>query len=315
MMVGSPQSYAGFIPQATLALSVLGLSVQNALQLPEAKGPRTLHAVELWSGVGSIAHEVSRVGLCSKPFDKNRIPGTTDGTGTTSEDVTCKLGFRNAVATVLQIVEEGLLWCAPDCSSHCYLNAAKTKRSGMNPAGDTTYAPVFNGNLQGAVAAFLFVLACARNVFVVVENPVGSYLFQLQPWLVVQTHFTLVTDALACRCRFSREPLGQRVLKRYRLVGLAWVASLDAPCHCGGKGHQRTTIDVVVRGMPKITGKKEILKKSGAYPVAFAKWVVTKWLAQAPAIQALVRSLPAKRPYQESKNTSAQPSWKNPCLC
>ncbi len=113
---------------------------------------------------------------CGEVCGKFRIPGTTDQSGPGTEDLLTEAGFLSAVRCALSLVEGGLLWLAPVCSSFVYLNSVRTKRTKTNPRGDEAYKPAQASNLHAQVAAFLFALASLRNVMVVLKPSWQLYL-------------------------------------------------------------------------------------------------------------------------------------------
>ena len=238
------------VPQALATFAVHGFTLSAVLQLPEASGPRTLHAVELWSGVGVVARSVRHKGLKAVEFDKYRSKGKTDVAGPLSEDLLSPTGFLAAVHCVLSLVTGGLLWLAPVCSSFVYMNSARCKRSKEHPEGDEAYQPVAEGNMHAKVAAFLYALASIRNAHPVLENPGGSRIFQYKPVLLVLCTFR-ATTAICCRCRFSTERFGKRMRKAYKLAGSSWVADLARGCRCPDRLHHGLVHSVVRHGKKK----------------------------------------------------------------
>lgn len=58
---------------------------------------------ELFSGVGHIVKAARQHGYVAQGFDLKRSPGETDSrTGPASEDITCEIGFNNALDLVLR---------------------------------------------------------------------------------------------------------------------------------------------------------------------------------------------------------------------
>ena len=86
------------------------------------------------------------------------------------EDITSLSGFRQALQYVLSLREGGLLMMAPVCSSFVWLNSSRCMRTAENHfAGRVSYEPVHTGNVMGEMAAFLFAVAWAPGVHVVLE--------------------------------------------------------------------------------------------------------------------------------------------------
>ena len=171
------------MPTRLLSLEFHGWTLVQALQHPAACMSRTVDCLELWAGVGSVAHAARNMGFKSIAVDKLDCP---DGACTELYDITSRKGFERAMTYVLSVVVGGLLVMAPCCSSFGFLNLSKTKRSVNNPEGDISYNKVQDGNSQAMAAAFLFALASIRSVKAVVENPTSSWLFELPVWRPVR---------------------------------------------------------------------------------------------------------------------------------
>ena len=79
-------------------------------------------------------------------MDINRIPGETDKKGHGTENILPREGFMKALSTALCLRPNGLLRMAPVCSSFVFMNSSDCKRTKQNPAGNTGYGPVRDGN-------------------------------------------------------------------------------------------------------------------------------------------------------------------------
>jgi hypothetical protein len=259
------------VPPALANLSVFGWTLAAALNLPEATATRCVDVAEFWCGVGAIAGAASAAGYMVRKFDKFREGGIF-----VEEDLLSVKGFLSAVRCVLSLRVCGLLWLAPVCSSFVFMNSSNCRRTMGNPSGDKTYRPVIEGNLHASVAAFLFVLATLRGVRAVVENPAGSSIFRFPALSTVMTYFGTVSS-ICCRCVFARERRGQRWKKAYKLVGQPWVKHLAAACKCPGKLHCSLVHRIVCMNKVKVTGRKQQLRQSAAYPAAMGKFVVRIW--------------------------------------
>ena len=119
---------------------------------------------ELWSGVGNVAAAARDNGHSAAEFDLDRVPGYTNVPGPSSEDITTEAGFLKALGLVLRLRPAGLLWMGPLCSSFVFPDSSHCKRKASNFDGDTTYPPVFQGNLMAVIAAFLVQVALARGL-------------------------------------------------------------------------------------------------------------------------------------------------------
>ena len=230
---------------------------------------RRLDVVELWSGVGSIARAAKAKSFAAETFDFVDSP---------DQNILKKDGFELALALVLQIREGGLLWLAPVCSSFCWLNLAKTKRSRQNNyVGDTLYPNVALGNAGAEIACFLFTVAWARGVEAVIENPPCSYLWKYPAIAELRSRMTLtLCTAIAYRCRFDPNPYGTRYLKGYKLCATgSWANAVGLKCVCPGRAHKRT----YDQQGTAVTGRHKYLVATQAYPLNMGIAIVHAWCA------------------------------------
>lgn len=81
------------------------------------------------------------------------------------------------------------------------------------------------------VCVFFLAVAYARGVHVGIENPAGSILFScLSEYL---SRFPSLQQVVVQRCAFDQSPLGQRIQKKYKVVGTGyWVQKIAKPCVC-----------------------------------------------------------------------------------
>ncbi len=265
------------LPRAAQALCktlmVFGMSVEHVLQSAEwAHSPRNLECVEIFAGVGAVAAAASELDLRAATYDKYRIPGSTEAT----EDITTRQGFRTAIGLVMRLVPATLLWLAPVCSTWGFMNSSRCKRSSSNGyEGDTSYAPVVEGNAMVEASVFLMLLAVCRGVRAAMENPVDSDMFRYH--IVVKVEAALaMTSAIAYRCAYSSAPYGKRYKKGYRFIATGrWIRGVAARCKCPGGVHlalvtRRRGLD----GKTCTTGIKKRLKESGAYPLSLGRKII-----------------------------------------
>ena len=257
------------------------ITLQWALQHGGGQVTRDLDVGELWSGVGNVAAAARDTGHSAAEFDLDRVPGYTNVPGPSNEDITTEAGFLKALGLVLQLRPAGLLWMGPLCSSFVFPDSSKCKRKASNFDGDTTYPPVFQGNLMAVIAAFLVQVALARGVHAAIENPAGSTF-----WSFIRGYCKLL-DCLnfqvTPRCAFDDHPL-PKISKKYKVSGSgAWVRRLQRNCSCPDGQHQMLMHDAESGR----TGNKELLKASGAYPPRFGDAVIGAWEAAGPVCAAL----------------------------
>ena len=258
------------------------ITLEWALQHGGGQGTRDLDVVELWSGVGNVAAAARDNGHSAAEFDLDRVPGYTNVPGPSNEDITTEAGFLKALGLVLRLRPAGLLWMGPLCSSFVFPDSSHCKRKASNFDGDTTYTPVFEGNMMAVIAAFLVQVALARGVHAAIENPGGSTF-----WSFIRGYCKLLdclNFQLTPRCPFDDGPL-PKISKKYKVSGTgAWVRRLQRTCSCPDGQHQ-LLMHTAETG--SVTGNKDLLKASGAYPPRFGAAVIGAWEAAGPVCAAL----------------------------
>ena len=233
--------------------------------------PRDLDVVELWSGVGTIVTAGLNHGLACLPFDKDRVPGETE----TEEDITSLKGFQKALSYVMRLKFGAYLHMAPVCSSFVFANSCNCQRSSPHFEGNLLYEAVSAGNLMARIAAFLMLLAHARDVYASTENPSGSMFFNYRPVKEVFDALGVVyqtTDG----CCFSTKKPGERYLKRFKFAANGpWINKVFRRCKCPNNIH----IELMSRNEKGGCSGTKDLKLSQAYPKSLGKALVLAWLA------------------------------------
>ena len=266
------------------SLLIFGLSVSAVLN--SASDLRDLDVVELWSGVAAIVAAAQAAGFTAMPFDKFRIKGVTDiDDPDTTEDILLEAGFRRALNLVLRVRPGGLVWMAPVCSSWIFLNLKNTQRTkvaGPRFGGNLRYHSVRHGNRMAEMAAFLFLVAVARGVHAVIENPAASMMFGYEVFADTCGFWPKVFWAVLPHCRYSMEAFGSRLGKKFKLMcSHAWVLQLACKCQCPGRKHRQLHTVKTVRGKRAVTGLKQALKDSAAYPRKMGIAVIQAWMNKA----------------------------------
>jgi hypothetical protein len=312
---------------------------------------RDLDLAELWSGVASTVAAAQVFGLSGLPFDKFRIPGVTNLSGPGTEDITTKTGFLKALALVLRLRPGGLLGMAPTCSSFGFGPSSRSKRGKSNWAGDVGRAFVRIGNLEAQIAMFLFCVAVARDVHVWMENPSGSYMFSfLAPTLRLFQRAgskrgrssrpadqqksplknSLLSTGYCERCAYiTDEDVDRRenYLKRYKFVASgSWIHRAMKKCPCGKGTRHEPLMTADPLDPRKMTGRKEHMKKSAAYPAALGRALVAAWRSgatfnaalssQPSAVQPRNRSSTlarVARSHSSSSSTTEDDPWSEGC--
>lgn len=244
---------------------------------------RDLDVVELWSGVGNVCGSAAKTGFSSKGFDRDRVPGVTDGITAESENILTRAGFENALSLVLRVRPGGLLWMAPVCSSFSWLNLKNTQRRLENDyKGNVKYGPVQEGNKMADTAALFAKVALGRGCQVVIENPPGSSI-----WKYYGPKFmrNLPHQAICSRCAYAQKGESGGLWKQYKFYGShPWVLNLNRLCECPANSHKRlTSKDVDAFGKVSVTGIAPRLTESAHYLPAMTDQVIAHWSAQTPA--------------------------------
>ena len=267
-----------------------GLTVSAVLGGREAAiASRQVDVLEVWSGCFAVGLAAVAKGYVAVPFDKFRELGKTDIDGELCEDLLCHSGFTRVLSAVLQVKRGGFLLMAPTCSSFGFPNSSRCKRTVDNPWGDTDYNKVQKGNAEAEVCNFLIALGVARGLFVVVENPPGSWL-----WAILSETLELyeVSEVTVPRCAYSDEPPGCKFFKPYKFLAISSdsdtaqkIQHLQGKCSCPQEVHNgRTTrkhIPLMLRNSSGgQCGRFGRLAAAAAYPRRLGEALVLAWLGQ-----------------------------------
>ena len=197
--------------QACVGLCVLGYTLETMLLLEmSAVQARTLDCCEIFSGVGSIWNAAAAEGFNALGLD-DQISADMD--------VLTPIGLKKAVLMVASVRERGLVWIAPVCSTFCGLCSCQTKRSKLNPGGDSSSEAVHRGNMIAEIGILLWALAFARNCCPILENPLGNFFWSFQPVVRALANITAI-KATCCRCHPGKEAQGQEAFLPSRPYGL-----------------------------------------------------------------------------------------------
>jgi hypothetical protein len=239
--------------------------------------PRDLDLAELWSGVEALARYGEVLGLQTACHDQLKDLGNS------RYDITTLEGFSAALKLVMRIRVGGLLGMGPDCSSFVFASSPHAQRKATNWAGNTQHQFVRDGNLMASMAAFFMCLAVARGVEAFMENPVGSMIFSFLRDAL--SNLTWSTTAYLDRCAFVSE--SQRItepwLKTYKFLATGkWILQAVKRCTCT-QPHAEL-MDIGPNG--ERTGRREDMKRSGAYPDSLGISLVNAWRSHSQASEA-----------------------------
>ena len=260
------------------SLVLFGLSVHDVLQNKALTSlPRDLDVVELWSGTGTLCDAARSMGLAAEPFDKNRVPGSTDRPGHKCEDILHKDGFMKALTLVMRLKPNGLLWQGVQCSSFVFADSSHCKRKRDNVQGDLSYQPVVDGNAMANTAAFFMVVCVLRGVQAGLENPAGSQLFE---YIRSTTDLIKGLRAQIChRCAYDDGPYPRIGPKAYKFLCTGpWIHNVKEKCSCpvppaGEQQHQELMERSAAGG---VSGTSK-MRASAVYPKRLGWSIVTEW--------------------------------------
>lgn len=262
--------------------------------------PRDLDLVELWSGVEALARHAQFLGLRAACHDKLKDPAIPQ------YDITTLEGFSAALKLVMRIREGGLLAMGPDCSSFVFASSPHAQRSSANWSGNTQHKFVRDGNLMASMAAFFLCIAVARGVEAFIENPVGSMIFSFLRDTLSKLSWT--TTVYLDRCAFvsDSQRAAEPWLKTYKFLATGrWIQQAVKRCTCT-KDHEEL-MDIGPNG--ERTGRREEMKRSGAYPDALGISLVSAWLSYSQTSEATSAAVVVPTPCRSKRSAEQlQPS-------
>ena len=169
--VPAPGSLARAIGRAGVVPAALVLII---LHIAAFGRPARIDGVELFAGVHSIVNGCDGLGLSAIGMDSLTASG--------ADDITQTSGFLRALYYVIALAPDGLLWCAPPCSTWVWCSRSATKRSRLNPLG-TERGKTAEANLVVSRLVLLVLAALLlHNVRVWMEQPASSILAQHMRW-------------------------------------------------------------------------------------------------------------------------------------
>ena len=103
------------------------------------------------------------------------------------QDLGSDLGYVKCLSLVLRIVKHGLLYGGVPCASFIFMSLATHQRSATNPLGRQDLPFVAEGNTLLARYCLMAIVAIARGVAWLIENP-GRTLVHLHPCVAHLLH-------------------------------------------------------------------------------------------------------------------------------
>lgn len=125
-----------------------------------------LQCVEFFAGQGAVSLALQDRGWATAQFERDGGPST--------QDMLTIDGFVNAIALILRLQPGGLVWFGIVCSSWVWLCRGSTRRSTVNPSGDTTLPCVSMGNVMTSRVMLLYEIASKLGHLVILEQPTSS---------------------------------------------------------------------------------------------------------------------------------------------
>lgn len=248
---------------------------------PQFDKARTLDFSEMFAGVATVSNACKTLQLRGHTQDVALHP---------SMNILGCAGFALCLGSCLRLRAGGLLPMGPVCSSWVWLCRRNSGRSFANPCGEEDADWVAGANVMIGRVVLLVVLASARCVRVLVEQP-GSSLMRRHPrWL-----WCLDARVVSLwEYRFPMAAFGAPTLKptivysndRKLLVLLSCkAAEFDRRAFRDQPRPQTATVCERLDGSKAVTGVPAQLKQSQAYPVDFGRFLASHTASSSSAPQ------------------------------
>ena len=221
-----------------------------------ANGWQPRHSgVELFAGVGAISKSMDSIGLKCIPYDLAYSE---------ADNIMTAAGFTRAVELIMQTRVHGLCWVAAVCSSWVWISRSGSGRQQAQAEGDIAVPRVRHANKMAVHSVLLMLLAWRRGLTVFLEQPITSLFGSFTPMQ------ELISFALPCVVTTSLGAFGGETEKMIKV----WSSTTKAE----NLKRKRTSsasssTQLVRRSSSGVTGNKEQLKRSSAYPQAFGQAV------------------------------------------
>ena len=185
---------------------------------------RDTHLIESWCGEMRCGKSGRKRKPKTKGIDKKPPCDETC-------DFTTKIGFLVFCALVMALLPLALLVMSPECRSlHKFTNAKNNGGSAAHPDSSESYLPTAEGNLFGAITAFMIALCVCKRVHAFVETPEGSHLYglsSLKPVIALLDQINMSFFCLTCGCQFTMAK--QNTKEMLPVMVLSQVGQYDAP--------------------------------------------------------------------------------------
>ena len=179
-------------------------------------------------------------------------------------------GFIAAIVLALRLTGcSALQFFGTVCSSWIWIVRSCTKRSVENPLGDRTNAFTEHGNVMVSRCCLLMLIGWAKGCHFMLEQPTSSLMMchhRLRQVIAI-TGAELVST---CMSAFG----GPTVKRTLLLTDAPWGSEMHRTGvgHKNGSGEKLATVDELGR----VTGNRDALKNSQAYPAGFGREVASQ---------------------------------------
>lgn len=158
--------------KALHAPAVIGILVALIFSCPGLNWKEGIQHFETFAGAKSVTCGELEAGRSAVPFELVDDPFT--------QDILTPEGFTNAIFNTLRLEEGSGLFQAPVCSTWVFMSRGSTLRSNSRPLGRTDSQKVHDGNIMTSRCMILCILAAAKGVWWLVEQPATS-IMELHP--------------------------------------------------------------------------------------------------------------------------------------
>ena len=225
--------------------------------------PMRNHIVEMMAGLGHVAASGRRSSLDAETFEILNSP--------IQENFLCDPGFLYSLYLQKTLFPKAMVHWDTVCSSWIWACRAITKRSELNPMGDTTVEFVIWGNCMVSRMMLCILLTRGKEVVPILEQPLTSVMdghkrFKAVDWKQVSTWLGLYGATCAKPTKLFSPDL-YLIAPLYRKMGRADKDRFE-------KEAIPVTYSYYKDGRVKTQSFKGNMKKSQQYPVAYADAVV-----------------------------------------
>ena len=246
-----PSRRCGPVDTGMLVLITLLLWIVPLMDEARSQNPAPdLHRVEFYSGQAANTKGVERQGLAAVGYDKSYNP--------IRQDILTDNGLKAAIRLLARLKPGGAVWAAPKCSSWVFLCTSNSRRSKLNPNGNTSLPFVAEGNeIAKRAVALLLVAVTMLHTFVYIEQPVSSLMPHAEPlksFIAEHLPYCIAT------------PLGSFGAPTQKPIRV-WINNPQVTKLKRKTQLHKERLTVVSHG--SVAGRKRDLQESQAYPTDF----------------------------------------------